>query len=80
MAEPFWKSLINIFGKSGTENGQPIYRDIWTDANDNSVDVYSSKDALKIAIEDGIPLSNMIVDTMHFGNNVVAEMNIGTGA
>ena len=79
MDEPFWHSKVNIFGHVDEEDSK-IYHDEWTDANGRPVNVYESKDALKIAYEDGIPLSNMIKDTMILGNNVIADMNTDTGA
>lgn len=79
MDDPYWFALLNIFGYVSESGGTRIYRDVWTNANDIEVDAMSDKDALKIAIEDGIPFSTMIQDTMHFGNNVVADMNTDTG-
>ena len=79
MDEPYWHSLINIFGYVDEQDNK-IYHDAWTDANNTEVNVYDSKDALKIVVEDGIPLSNMIQDTMMLGNNVIADMNTETGA
>jgi hypothetical protein len=80
MDDPYWYSLINIFGYSDTQAGVPVYYDKWTDANGREVEVFDSKDAIKIVLEDGIPFSNMIEDTMQFGSNIVADMNVTTGA
>jgi len=42
--------------------------------------VYDDPDALKIAIEDGIPISGMVTESMLFGNNTFANMGTETSA
>lgn len=75
MDKPYWYSLINIFGEAREENGTVVYYDTWTDANDKETSVFTSKDAIKIALEDGIPFSSMIANTMTFGNDIVADVS-----
>lgn len=70
--EPFWYSLINIFG-SVDSNGTYVTQ--WngenflgqTDAAKNAF-----KDVLKISYEDGIPIYTMIGDPMLFGEDIYA--------
>lgn len=79
MDKPYWYSLVNIFGEAKEENGTIVYYDTWTDANDREVSVFESKDAIKIALEDGIPFSNMIANTMTFGSDIVADVSNDSG-
>ena len=67
MEEPYWYSKINIFGKYDEKTG--AYRDIWIDANNKEVDIFKSPDAIKIALEDNIPIASMINNSMLLGNN-----------
>lgn len=73
MDEPFWYSLINIFGqvKIDPETHQHTYVNEW-----DGSDIYNNpdtlKDVLKIVYEDGIPLYHMIASPMLFGNTVYA--------
>ena len=77
MDEPTWYSKINIFGEKDSEG---IYRDIWTDANGQVRSVFDSPDALKIAAEDGIPISSMLQVSMLLGDNIFANMEGSSGA
>lgn len=73
--DPFWYSKINIFGH--LENN--IYYDTWSDANGILRSVYDDPDAIKISLEDNIPISGMIQDPMLLGDNKFANSNLGTG-
>ena len=75
MDEPYWYSKINIFGYKGNDG---IYYDTWTDANGNLINVLDesvNKDALKIILEDGIPVSSMLTSSMILGNNIYANLD-----
>ena len=76
MEEPYWYSKINIFGYY---DGQ-VYRDVWVDANGNEVDIFNDPDAIKIALEDNIPIASMIDASMLLGNNFYADVNTEEGA
>ena len=70
--DPFWESIINIFG-SVTSEGQYVTE--WDGVNffDNSIAAQEKmKDVLKIVYEDGIPIYNMIDSPMLFGNDIFA--------
>ena len=73
--DPFWYSKINIFGH--LENN--IYYDTWSDANGILRSVYDDPDAIKISLEDNIPISSMIQDPMLLGDNKFANSNLGMG-
>lgn len=68
--EPFWYSKVNIFGYLGQDG---IYHDTWYDANGIERSVYDDKDAIKIALEDNIPISGMIQNSMLLGDNKYAN-------
>ena len=73
MDEPFWYSIINIFGKVTSQtNGIHIYENSWEDCENFYNDPDVLKDVLKIVYEDGIPLYHMIASPMLFGNDVYA--------
>jgi len=76
MEEPYWYSKINIFGYL---DGQGIYHDTWYDANGIERSIYDDKDAIKIALEDNIPISGMIQESMLLGDNKYANRDL-TGA
>ena len=78
MEEPYWYSKINIFGYYD-ENTQ-MYRDIWIDANNNEVSIFNDPDAIKIALEDNIPIAGMIDASMLLGNNTYANADISNDA
>ena len=73
MDEPFWYSIINIFGRVDVDpvTHQHTYVNEW-----DGSDIYNNpdtlKDVLKIVYEDGIPLYHMIASPMLFGNTVYA--------
>lgn len=73
MDEPFWYSIINIFGRVDVDpvTHQHTYVNQW-----DGSDIYNNpdtlKDVLKIVYEDGIPLYHMIASPMLFGNTVYA--------
>ena len=70
MDSPHWYSLTNILGrKSGNR-----YVDEWRDANGTLVNIFTSKDALKILYEDGIPLGSIIQKNMLLGNGGYANV------
>lgn len=72
MDEPFWYSKINIFGYADSRG---IYHDTWTDANGETKSVYDDPDAIKIALEDGIPISSMLSVSLLLGDNTFANMD-----
>jgi hypothetical protein len=72
MDEPHWYSLNNILGIKDTEHNR--YKDYWIDPDGNEIEVFSSKDALKILYEDGIPLGSMIQKNMLLGNGGFANV------
>ena len=67
MDDPFWYSKINVFGQLNEDTG--VYKETWTDANGNTVNVADDPDAIKIVLEDGIPFLDMISDSMILGDN-----------
>ena len=70
MEEPYWYSKINIFGywKDG------VYYDYWIDANGNDErNIFDDPDAIKIALEDNIPIASMIQNSMLLGDNTFAD-------
>lgn len=73
--EPFWYSKVNIFGF--LNNG--IYQDTWYDANGILRSVYDDPDAIKVSLEDNIPISSMIQVPMLLGDNKFALSNLSTG-
>ena len=77
MEEPFWYSKINIFGYLG-EDG--VYHDVWTDANGQKQNIFDNPDALKIALEDNIPISSMIEEAMLLGDDKYANTDSTYGA
>ena len=72
MDQPFWHSKVNIFGYSDDSG---IYHDTWIDANGQEISVYDDPDALKVALEDGIPISSMLSVSLLLGNNTFANLN-----
>lgn len=80
MDDPFWYSIINIFGKVSYEQGQVTYINEWQDADGNTIQFLLNnpeaqtllKDILKIVYEDGIPMYSMIASPMLFGDDVYA--------
>ena len=72
MDEPHWYALDNILGKRKNDR----YVDYYEDANENEIYIFSSKDALKILYEDGIPLGSMIDDNMLLGNGAFADVEV----
>ena len=76
MEEPYWYSKINIFGYF---DGQ-IYHDVWIDTNNKEVNIFNDPDAIKIALEDNIPIAGMIDASMLLGNNTFADADTATSA
>jgi hypothetical protein len=74
MDDPFWYAKDNILGIKRETNGRVTYIDRWIDANDKEVSIFSSKDALKILYEDGIPLGSMIQSNKLLGNGSFANV------
>lgn len=76
MDEPHWYGLTNVLGIPAIdeEKQKLVYKDLWTDANGNTVDIFHSQDALKILQEDGIPLGSMIKNNMLLGNGSFANV------
>ena len=73
MDEPFWYSIINIFGTIDSTTGN--YLQTWEGVDlfgDSEESKQKLKDVLKIVYEDGIPLYNMITSPMLFGSDVYA--------
>ena len=77
MEEPYWYSKINIFGYF---DGQ-VYHDVWIDANNNKeVNIFDDPDAIKIALEDNIPVAGMIDASMLLGDNTFADADTSKSA
>ena len=72
MDEPHWYAVQNLLGREDSELNR--YIDEWVDANGNTVDIFASQDALKILLEDGIPLGSMIDNNMLLGNGLFANV------
>lgn len=77
MEEPYWYSKISIFGYYDGN----MYHDVWIDANSNKeVSIFDDPDAIKIALEDNIPIAGMVDASMLFGDNSYADVNNEEGA
>lgn len=76
MDQPHWYALVNILGKPITRNNTVTYEDVWDDpfTGQNDISIFTSKDALKILYEDGIPLGSMIDANMLLGNGAYANV------
>lgn len=81
MDQPHWYAKENILGKliDVTVGGQQKkrYVDYWDDTTKDppkQVDIFASQDALKILVEDGIPLGSMIHTNMLLGNGAYANV------
>lgn len=76
MDEPHWYALVNILGKPITRNNTVTYEDVWDDpfTGQQDISIFTSKDALKILYEDGIPLGSMIDANMLLGNGAYANV------
>lgn len=76
MDEPHWYGITNVLGTPvfDEETQKMVYKDVWTDADGNTVDIFSSQDAMKIIQEDGIPLGSMIKNNMLLGNGSYANV------
>lgn len=82
MDQPHWYAINSIIGKikEVTVEGvtQKRYVDYWDDViqdeGHQEVDVFASKEALKILVEDGIPLASMIHNNMILGNGAYANV------
>ena len=85
MDEPHWYARDNILGKlkdvmvEGEVKRR--YVDVWDDITKNppqEVEIFASQDALKILLEDGIPLGSMIDNNMLLGNGAFANVENNT--
>ena len=76
MEEPYWYSKINIFGYYDGN----VYHDVWVDANNKEVSIFNDPDAIKIALEDNIPIAGMVDASMLLGNNTFADADSSDGA
>lgn len=66
MDEPYWEAIDTILDKNIMSENSSLYS--WKDANDEYVLASGSKDAIKIILEDGTPITNMLVnDNILFG-------------
>ena len=81
MDQPHWYAKENVLGKlmDVTVGGQQKkrYVDYWDDTTKEppeQVDIFASQDALKILVEDGIPLGSMIHTNMLLGNGAYANV------
>ena len=76
MDSPHWYALANILGKKVEGiNNTDRYIDVWDNPfTGETVDIFTSKDALKILYEDGIPLGSMIDENMLLGNGAYANV------
>lgn len=73
MDEPHWYSIYNILGREDTVRNR--YVDEWYDENTQGyISIFASQDALKILLEDGIPLGSMIDNNMLLGNGAFANV------
>ena len=81
MDEPHWYARDNILGKlkdvmvEGEVKRR--YIDVWDDITKKEpqeVEIFASQDALKILLEDGIPLGSMIDNNMLLGNGAFANV------
>ena len=73
MDEPHWYSIYNILGREDTAHNR--YVDEWYDENTQGyISIFASQDALKILLEDGIPLGSMIDNNMLLGNGAFANV------
>lgn len=73
MDEPHWYSIYNILGREDTSRNR--YIDEWYDENTQDyISIFASQDALKILLEDGIPLGSMIDNNMLLGNGAFANV------
>ena len=71
--DPFWYSKVNVFGHF---DSSLIYSD-WKNANGENVsNLVSDPDILKIILEDGIPLSSMVKETIALGGAVYATVDV----
>lgn len=87
MDEPFWYAKTNILGKVATVmiDGKPQQRyvDLWDDPSydpPKEIDIFASKEALKMLVEDGIPLGSMINNNMLLGNGAYASVEDDTNS
>ena len=85
MDEPHWYAVDNILGKlkDVVIDGETKkrYIDVWDDITKNppeEVEIFASQDALKILVEDGIPLGSMIDQNMLLGNGAFANVQNNT--
>ena len=79
MDDPYWYSKINVFGHLDQSTGE--YLDEWTDANSNQKrSIFEDPDAIKVALEDNIPIGSMIQASMLLGDNNYANTDTSTGA
>ena len=75
MDEPYWYAKINVFGHF--DNG--VYRSTWTDANGIERSIFDDPDAIKVALEDNIPIADMITTSMLLGGDTFANVGDDTG-
>lgn len=78
MEEPYWYSKINIFGYLDSVTGE--YHDVWVDTNGIRKSIFEDPDAIKIALEDNIPIAGMIQNSMLLGDNNYADADVANGA
>ena len=76
MDQPHWYAKVNVLGKRIIENGSERFVDLVDDiVLGQDVEIFQSKDALKILYEDGIPLGSMIDTSMLLGNGAYAKVD-----
>ncbi len=69
--DPFWYAKVNVFGHF---DASIVYSD-WVNANGDTVgNLINDPDILKIVLEDGIPLSSMVKETIALGGSVYATV------
>lgn len=72
MDEPFWHSTSNIM--CYIEEDDDVDYDKWLNANNVATYALEDKDAIKVLLEDGVPINSMIkMNDMHFGNGLIAS-------
>ena len=71
MDDPFWYSIENIICYKKSDG--TIDYDKWLNANDEPAYVLEDRDAIKVAVEDGVPVNTMLkMNNMTFGNGTIA--------
>lgn len=78
MDEPFWYSKTNILGRvpqtlAEKQQYGTTWAEIWTNSNNEDASPLEDKDAIKVILEDGIPVSGMFQVDSFLGSDVFAQ-------